>query len=230
MVTKLCKNCGAEFAYPPVIVSSREIMPKIFCDVCTDEFAEKRRNEIKQAKLEAKKAEWSKICPATYNQTDENQLDPKLFLAAQNWGYGPTGLGFVGPAGTTKTRCAFWLLRKWHFAGLRVAAINAAELSSLSAKQFSDQPEESWAAKERIKNATRCPLLFLDDIGKGKLTERAESDLYALLEHRTSNMLPTIWTANANAKKLGAILTHDRAEPILRRLTEFSEIHTTTQK
>jgi hypothetical protein len=49
-------------------------------------------------------------------------------------------------------------------------------------------------------------------------------ELYNLLEYRTSHKLTTLWTANGSGSDLLAKLSKDRGEPILRRLSEFSEI------
>jgi DNA replication protein DnaC len=67
-------------------------------------------------------------------------------------------------------------------------------------------------------------ILLIDDIGKGKMTDRAEMELFDLLETRTSHKLPTIWTANAKGDDLLRMMSEDRGEPIIRRLSEFSEI------
>jgi hypothetical protein len=56
------------------------------------------------------------------------------------------------------------------------------------------------------------------------MTERAELELFDLLEHRSSHELPIIWTANAERGALKQMLSPDRGEPILRRLSEFTKI------
>jgi hypothetical protein len=56
------------------------------------------------------------------------------------------------------------------------------------------------------------------------MTERSELELFDLLEHRSSHELPIIWTANAAKGDLRKMLSSDRGEPILRRLSEFTNI------
>jgi DNA replication protein DnaC len=67
-------------------------------------------------------------------------------------------------------------------------------------------------------------VLLLDDLGKAKMTERSELELFDLLEHRSSHALPIFWTANAEKGALKQMLSPDRGEPILRRLSEFTKI------
>jgi DNA replication protein DnaC len=56
------------------------------------------------------------------------------------------------------------------------------------------------------------------------MTDREEAELYNLLESRTAWAKPIIWTSNSNARQLHGMFTPDRADAILRRLTEFSTI------
>ena len=58
----------------------------------------------------------------------------------------------------------------------------------------------------------------------GRLTDAVQSHLFDLLEERTANERPTFWTSNAGGAELAAMFSPDRAEPLLRRLTEFSKI------
>ena len=41
-----------------------------------------------------------------------------------------------------------------------------------------------------------CPVLVLDDLGKERLTQRLESDLFAVIDERTANLKTTIITTN----------------------------------
>ena len=65
---------------------------------------------------------------------------------------------------------------------------------------------------------------MIDDLGKGKMTDRAEAELYDLLEFRSSHKLPIIWTSNSDARGLLSMFSADRGDAIIRRLAEFSNI------
>jgi DNA replication protein DnaC len=77
-----------------------------------------------------------------------------------------------------------------------------------------------------IRRAHRAEILFIDDIGKEKYTERVESEFYDLIETRTAHLRPILWTANTSGAGLEAMMSPDRGAPILRRLREFTEIIT----
>jgi DNA replication protein DnaC len=75
-----------------------------------------------------------------------------------------------------------------------------------------------------LEKAAQVDALLLDDLGKNRMTERAEVELYDLLEHRTGHLLPTFWTSNSNAAGLHDMFSPDRADAMLRRLgKEFCE-------
>jgi len=56
------------------------------------------------------------------------------------------------------------------------------------------------------------------------MTERGETELYDVLEHRTNNLKPTIVTTNATYDQLRKMLSEDRCQPIIRRIKDFSTI------
>ena len=79
-------------------------------------------------------------------------------------------------------------------------------------------------AKQTLYRARRRKILFLDDLGKAKFTERVEMEFYDLIEFRAANKLPILFTANMSGKQLTEALGEDRGEPIMRRLREFCDI------
>jgi DNA replication protein DnaC len=102
--------------------------------------------------------------------------------------------------------------------------ISATDLALNSANQFADNPATKSIAVSILTMCRSAEVLLLDDLGKGRMTDRAESELYDLLEYRTSRRLPTIWTSNSDAEGLHGMFSQDRATAILRRLKEFSQI------
>ena len=77
---------------------------------------------------------------------------------------------------------------------------------------------EAWV--ERLAKAT---VLFFDDLGKFKNTERVESELFGLIEERCAWHRPTIITTNTNGAGLAGRMTADRATPLVRRLREYCQ-------
>ena len=80
-------------------------------------------------------------------------------------------------------------------------------------------------ATSNLKRAKTSDITILDDLGKGRLTDRGESALYELLEYRYANQLPVFWTCNSSAKELLQKLSQDRGLAIIRRLQETSTIN-----
>lgn len=224
MVTRPCDRCGAEVRCEPCMLFGREVRVPVICEDCEREMraeAERRRQAMEQAEREAR---WAEICPPLYRDTDARRVDYRLWSAVQLWEWGPVGLGLVGPSGVGKTRCAYALLRRVYDSGRSVAAVPASKFALICAEQYDRCPDTQEAAKRALRGHKRTQCLLLDDILKPKYTERVEIELFDLLEHRTAHMLPTIWTANARGEQFAAMLSPERAEPIIRRLAEFSRV------
>lgn len=215
---RVCRDCGEEF------IDQFVLLPRHHCDDCTDKIiaaeAERQRLEV----VASRRARFAELVPPLYRQTDKTRLLPVLRDCADKWEYGAKGLGFVGEAGAGKTRAATLILQRMNDAGFSVAWISATRFAQAAADSFSNDAVERDEAKRIIRRAGRAHLLLLDDLGKERMTDRAEMQLYDLLEHRTGHELPTIWTSNSDAAGLHAMFSPDRADAMIRRLSEFSEI------
>jgi DNA replication protein DnaC len=71
------------------------------------------------------------------------------------------------------------------------------------------------------------PVLCFDDFGKERLTNRMETDMFAIIDERTSNNRTTIITTNYNSKTLyDRFNNKETAEAFIRRLRDyFTTIH-----
>ncbi len=223
-----CTDCGKEFEGEDVEVFGRVIYSETRCEICqkqAQEAAEEAEREKVAASLSKARGEaYNAICPPLYRDTDPQRLYPAFLKAAAAWQFGPKGLGLVGIAGKGKTRAAYLLCQRMIEEGFSVHAVTATGLAKACVDQFSDDKEIKSAAEKEISKAYKARVWFLDDLGKQRMTERGEMELYAVLEHRTSQLLPTIWTANAKSTTLQAMFSPDRGEAIMRRIIEFSEI------
>ncbi|APU20901.1 ATP-binding protein [Actinoalloteichus sp. GBA129-24] len=103
---------------------------------------------------------------------------------------------FLGTVGSGKTWTAFGIIRALSASGLRLSweAVTAADF--YAAQRGSDHPE---AAYQRY---ARTPLLLLDDLGAEKTSEWTEQQLYRLINHRYTHMLPMLITTNLPAAEL----------------------------
>jgi len=77
--------------------------------------------------------------------------------------------------------------------------------------------------EEQIKKIATAPILFIDDIGVGKLTPERDSMYYYIIENRIANNLKTVFTSNHPTSKLwGGDLDLD-AVRIINRIQEASK-------
>ena len=67
-------------------------------------------------------------------------------------------------------------------------------------------------------------VLLFDDLGKAPSTEGVDAELFELVEVRTSNALPILWSANGGGRWLIDRLGADRGPALIRRLAEFTEV------
>jgi DNA replication protein DnaC len=221
-----CHDCRAPFVRT-VVQFDGLVFGNVRCAACIEKWNETTRKMKSAERAAEQDAAWSRVCPAAYRDTDESHpgLNPLALEAVRR--YEPRaarGLGLIGSTGQGKTRCAFLALRRAHTAGLRVNSVSHNRFSRLAMDAFSGTTEERGNARAALDFLKRADVLLLDDLGKAPSTERADAELEELIEARTSNNKPLLWTANGSGEWLIARLGADRGEPAIRRLAEFCEI------
>lgn len=228
--TTSCVECWKPITVRTLSIWGRPMRFEVHCDECAKKAEERALQDEEQRKAKRREEEFLRVCPPIYQESDPSRLLPVFKQAVEAWRYGPLGLGFIGQAGTGKTRCAWMLLKRMSLEGRRIFGLSATQFARAAAGQWQ---EEAEARREAIDVLGRCrgvSVLLLDDLGKQKMTERVELELFDVLEWRTSHAKPTIWTANASPAALKQMMSADRGEPILRRLMEFSEVINPTTK
>jgi len=218
-----CETCSEEFEYEPIKIGSISFKRKQ-CDKCGVTDSEMKRRECDKRNKEVKELQWMSICPPLYRDTRREFLPLKEEVIDRvfGWKYNPKGLALAGSSGIGKTRVMFRLLHRLHLEDCSVVAISSKKFEYLCHKMF----DEDGGAREMIENLKRVQVLFLDDLGKERMTPRVESEFYDLIETRTSFLLPTLWTTNCEGDELAQMMSKDAGAPIVRRLREFSDIIT----
>lgn len=224
METKACMKCFAPVECEVIEIMGRTLQFDVLCPECQAEYDARCEQERRDADARKAQEAFDAMCPPLYRSSDPKRIPAAFLREIEAWQLGDQGIGLIGPAGTCKTRAAWMLLKRLHFAGVCVYGLTATAFAKSCANQWADNPEAQAAAEHVIERCHSAAVLLLDDMGKQKFTERAETELFALLEYRTSHLLPTIWTANAEKGTLKEMLSPDRGEPILRRLVEFSKV------
>lgn len=218
----VCRKCQKGFDSAIIMVGTLRVAEKYVCDPCLESvnnFAELDPISFKTKDLPFL---WKNVCPPLYRDSDPSRLkiNPDTISNVLTWENNPHGIGLAGESGTGKTRLMFMLVKRLLEEGIRVRATTAKQFENWCHRMFNKDDD----ARLRIEECHQARVLFIDDIGKEKYTERVESEFYDLVEDRTSHLLPILWTANATGEKLIQMMGDDRGVPIVRRLREFSEV------
>jgi len=197
---------------------------RVLCSACEEKWTQQQNEKAESERIERLKNRFHEVCPPLYRETDLGRIHGDFAEVAKKWQYGHTGILFEGPPGTGKTRAAWHILKRMTYAGKSVYGLTSTQFAKFAADQWHSNAEDKGAAVEAMERCRRTSLLLIDDLGKQKMTERGETELYDVLEHRTTNLKPTIITTNATSVQLAKMLSEDRRQPILRRIADFSQI------
>jgi DNA replication protein DnaC len=208
---KECQRCWQEFPMRDTFLNRH--YPQT-CPACEEKEATHKRDRD----LDRLKTRWASLCPDIFKSTDFAGLPCQMAAKrVLEWKFGHSGIILHGPTGMGKSRSAWLLLKKLHFEGKSIVALN-----SLAALTYASLYSKSTADVERwVQSLIFCDVLMLDDIFKVKLTDSFESIIFSVIDQRTEGGRPMIVTANDTSETLVNRLTADRAEPLLRRLKEF---------
>jgi hypothetical protein len=157
--------------------------------------------------------------PKAFRDTDRDRLPPNLQRALGWKPEGKKGLLLHGVTGAGKTRTAWEVFnRLWLFDFPDKAVwLPMRKLEGAIEKGFDDHKHGKV-----VDYFCQVPLLALDDLGKERLTARMETDLFAILDERTSNLRTTIITTNYNGTTLlDRFHNKETGEAFLRRLREY---------
>jgi len=211
-----------------------------------------RQREIERAAEEAAAiarlrestlARLDRMTPARYLATDikHSSFNLKLWQQVKTWRPTPEipWLGLIGESGGCKTRFAYLLLRdivleslptSTAMKGARGISFETAcayEIADAIRRQHSrDDTKGAATSRDFLDRLSNTDLLLLDDLGKAKNTQAVVAELFAIIDFRHAENLPTIWTANSPPEVIAAGMSEDIAGPFAGRLIECSNIVT----
>jgi DNA replication protein DnaC len=161
---------------------------------------------------------FNKDCPPLYQESDPSRLPQEALIKARFWTMGPKGLILIGPSRVGKTRI-MWLLLK---DVLRLTkpipslfAFNCVSFGHDLARHYHAGDAEDW-----LETVGKADLVFFDDLGKEKLTERAQAELFGVMEYRMSHLKPILATTEHTAEGLADRVSTDRGPALVNRLRE----------
>jgi len=220
-----CRLCGTRIEWEPIIKPNGkpfEIEVTI-CDSCEE--VRNLGSEDQTSAIAERKSAFQATLPMAFRETDRKRLPSVLIQAIGDYRYSDRGLAFIGKSGAGKTRAMMLLMEGLAGEGKSVAWMTSTDLSYLSADQFSNDPQEKHEARERLKRLRTVKVAFIDDLGKGRLTDRVEAELFDIIDTRTREGLPTFWKSNSSGRDLFAMFSPDRAEALMRRIgKDFTKI------
>ena len=206
-----CPICGKEYKAKIVTKHPADKILEMVCKDCEEITKKDTKDKVRIGK-------WKEVTPKNYQNTDPSALpDHKAFEAAITWEYGSNGLILVGPTGTGKSRTAYLLLQRLMLDGYDVMPFKPLEFGHECIKRFTSDTWVHW-----IEYLYTVDVLFFDDFAKEPLTDRVESELFGVIEHRTANKLPIIATMNYTGAAIEDIADH-RGPMIVRRLRDFCD-------
>lgn len=217
------ENCFEIIEVPIIELFSRKMDFRVLCDSCEEKYRQEIERKDRQERIERFKNAFDAICPPLYRNTDLGRIYGPFAETAMNYQFNPTGVLFEGPPGTGKTRAAWHILKRMVEAGKSCYGLTSTQFAKFAADQWHSNAEDKGIACEAMERCRRTSVLLIDDLGKQKMTDRSELELYDVLEWRTTNLKPTIITTNATGEQLKKMLSEDRRNAILRRIRDFSQ-------
>ena len=138
--------------------------------------------------------------PVLFEGTDPERLAPELKDLCHNWL--PTGKGLLvhGTTRKGKTRTAWYIADRLFKANPKANRFLFLTMFELEARLVASWGTSTW--DKTMHHMVNVPLLFLDDLGKERMTERMASCLFALVDQRTMHQRSTIITTNLTGDTL----------------------------
>lgn len=237
---RVCARCGQTYVatFPGFLVSSARkkggspfwtffVKAPGKCEQCEKlEKDEEARAACLRSRgsRDQREIQWQKICPPLFKDTDLALLPQSVRGSADRvvkWTYGPQGLLIPGVTGKGKTR-AVWLLLK------RLYVDEGRALRVFDCVQFNHECNEMALQNDRFaawaEGLVKTDVVFFDDFGKGRFSDRVESEFFAIVDRRMVAKKPVIITTNDNGETLMERMSEDRGAPLIRRLKESCHV------
>lgn len=177
--------------------------------------------------LELHDRNWFEILPqiSEYQVTDMAILKKKhpqfklLYDSVLAWRPGlGKGLVAYGPPGVGKTRTVWMLLKRLFDIGVDVHALTATGFGDGISENYREGTGPAW-----IRSVSSHEVLFIDDLDKLVLTQRVQSELFAVVETMTSMRRSIIITANGAGQDFIRKFDPSIGAALYRRIVEFCD-------
>ena len=162
--------------------------------------------------------------PALFRDTVVDKLHPRL-QGALDWvpKDSRSGLLLHGTTGVGKTRAAWHVVNRLWLE--KAAKDKNLPYTFLTMRKFEGLIEESFGEKAHARmldDLIKVDVLVFDDLGKERATPRMTSDLFAVLDERSTSMRTTIVTTNFNSQSLVERFDDkEMANALIRRFKDY---------
>lgn len=184
--------------------------------------AQERKEEIAEANDRSQ--HWTKLCPPEFakaldwkNPRCKKQNYDKVFP----WRGDGKGLLIVGETGLCKTRFVFKMLGRHHVSGKTISMMSHARFRTKITTLSQSDPT---GLVRFVGDILKADIWFLDDLGNGRFTPASEEAFEAILNQRTEQNKPCIFTSLYNQEQLLNAMSPERGASIVRRLLDFCEV------
>ena len=168
---------------------------------------------------------WDENCPPAFRRfIVENEwprhVDRTAVKSVSAWGVSmKTGLLLIGPSGAGKTFALWGKCRQLEATGIKPVFLTAIALARTLATSARDIEKPDWLF--------RCGCLFIDDLGKEKLTAAVAPLLWELIDYRYMHAKPTLISTRFRDRQFTDRFTDPvLAEDIRGRIADSSEVVT----
>ena len=196
-----CVHCGGETNSVPVnFLGLKELPPAEVCFSlkCVEAESESVRKDKDDVWKRTHPLETP--VPPLFADTELSRLPEPLNVIADTWQPDGKGLIIHGTSRKGKTRTAWYMAKRLYDESPYANRFLFLTMFDLEVRLVSAWGTHSWD-KEMTK-MVNVPLLYLDDLGKEKMTDRMASVMFALIDQRTQFKRSTIVTTNLTGDQL----------------------------
>ena len=142
--------------------------------------------------------------PALFRDTEVSRLHPSIQKAVEWKPEGDkSGLLLHGTTGIGKTRAIWEIIRKqWVESAKRDRQLAYQFLTMRKIEGMIEKGFDDRQHARMLEGLIELPFLVIDDFGKERLTQRMASDLFAIIDERSTAKRPTIISTNYNGTTL----------------------------
>jgi DNA replication protein DnaC len=228
-----CKIClqsitidcsGVETGDPVIDRVMAGLWQHVTCESCATQAIEESAQRRREERNQGRDLEWSSICPAIYQGTDENYpgFDKTAYSKAMAYEFkNGRGLVLAGESRSGKTRSAFSVVKREFMSGRSVKYLMASSFG-LWNKDISRHGLKRWESEVK-----KPSILFIDDVGKAITGDGrgdyAESQFWAILETRFAHALPVLMTIQQSGEQMKERMSGEVGTAFIERIREFCD-------